>query len=240
MISVKNLCKNFGGRHAVNDVSFEVKKGDVLGFLGPNGAGKTTTMRMITGYLTPTSGSVSVNGFDVQENPTEARKCIGFLPESAPSYADMTVTAFLKFIAEMRGFSGSEREQRVEAVVEKCLLNQVRHQTIETLSKGYRQRVCLAQAIIHDPPILILDEPTDGLDPNQKHVVRQMIAGMAKDKVVIFSTHILEEVGAICSRAIIISGGKVVADSTPAELMKKGSLEEVFRRLTTTADLAAA
>ena len=240
MISVKNLCKNFGGRHAVNDVSFEVKKGDVLGFLGPNGAGKTTTMRMITGYLTPTSGSVSVNGFDVQENPTEARKCIGFLPESAPSYADMTVTAFLKFIAEMRGFSGSEREQRVEAVVEKCLLNQVRHRTIETLSKGYRQRVCLAQAIIHDPPILILDEPTDGLDPNQKHVVRQMIAGMAKDKVVIFSTHILEEVGAICSRAIIISGGKVVADSTPAELMKKGSLEEVFRRLTTTADLAAA
>ena len=240
MISVKNLCKSFGGRHAVNDVSFEVKKGDVLGFLGPNGAGKTTTMRMITGYLTPTAGSVSVNGFDVQENPTEARKCIGFLPESAPSYADMTVTAFLKFIAEMRGFAGAEREQRVEAVIEKCLLNHVRHQTIDTLSKGYRQRVCLAQAIIHDPPILILDEPTDGLDPNQKHVVRQMIAGMAKDKVVIFSTHILEEVEAICSRAIIISDGKVVADSTPAELLKKGSLDEVFRKLTTTADVAAA
>jgi ABC-2 type transport system ATP-binding protein len=240
MISVKNLCKNFGGRHAVNDVSFEVKKGDVLGFLGPNGAGKSTTMRMITGYLTPTSGNVSVNGFDVQENPIEARKCIGFLPESAPSYGDMTVGAFLEFVAEMRGFTGSERKARVDAVIEKCLLGSVRHQTIETLSKGYRQRTCLAQAILHDPPILILDEPTDGLDPNQKHVVRQMIGNMAKDKVVIFSTHILEEVEAICNRAIIISGGKVVADSTPAELTKKGSLEEVFRRLTTTADVAAA
>ncbi len=240
MISVKNLCKSFGGRHAVNDVSFEVKTGDVLGFLGPNGAGKTTTMRMITGYLTPTAGSVSVNGFDVQENPIEARKRIGFLPENAPSYADMTVTAFLKFIAEMRGFGGEERTKRIEAVIEKCLLNHVRYQTIETLSKGYRQRVCLAQAILHDPPILILDEPTDGLDPNQKHVVRQMIAGMAKDKVVIFSTHILEEVEAICNRTIIISDGKIVADSSPAELMKKGSLDEVFRRLTTTADVAAA
>lgn len=240
MISVKNLCKNFGGRHAVNDVSFEVKTGDVLGFLGPNGAGKSTTMRMITGYLTPTSGSVSVNGFDVQENPVEARRSIGFLPESAPSYGDMTVGAFLEFIAEMRGFAGAERKARVDGVLEKCLLGSVRHQTIETLSKGYRQRTCLAQAILHDPPILILDEPTDGLDPNQKHVVRQMIAGMAKDKVVIFSTHILEEVEAICNRAIIISSGKVVADSTPAELTKKGSLEEVFRRLTTTADVARA
>lgn len=240
MISVKNLCKNFGGRHAVNNVSFEVNKGDVLGFLGPNGAGKTTTMRMITGFLTPTSGSASVGGFDVQQNPIEARKCIGFLPEAAPSYGDMTVSAFLGFIAEMRGFSGAERGRRVDAVVEKCLLNHVRHQSIETLSKGYRQRTCLAQAIIHDPPVLILDEPTDGLDPNQKHVVRQMIAGMAKDKVVVFSTHILEEVEAICSRAIIISDGKIVADSTPAELMKKGSLDEVFRKLTTTADVAAA
>lgn len=239
MISVKNLSKSFGQRQAVKDVSFEVKKGDVLGFLGPNGAGKTTTMRMITGYLTPTGGSVSVNGFDVQENPTEARKCIGFLPENAPSYGDMTVSAFLKFIAEMRGFTGAERQQRADAVIEKCLLESVRHQTIETLSKGYRQRVCLAQAILHDPPILILDEPTDGLDPNQKHVVRQMISGMAKDKVVIFSTHILEEVEAICSRAIIISGGKVVTDSTPAELAKQGSLDEVFRRLTTTADVVA-
>lgn len=240
MISVKNLCKNFGGRHAVNDVSFEVKKGDVLGFLGPNGAGKSTTMRMITGYLTPTSGSVTVNGFDVQENAIEARKCIGFLPESAPSYGDMTVGAFLEFVAEMRGFTGVERKARVDAVLEKCLLTSVRHQTIETLSKGYRQRTCLAQAILHDPPILILDEPTDGLDPNQKHVVRQMIGNMAKDKVVIFSTHILEEVEAICNRAIIISSGKVVADSTPAELTKQGSLEQVFRKLTTTADLARA
>ena len=239
MISVKNLSKSFGQRQAVKDVSFEVKKGEVLGFLGPNGAGKTTTMRMITGYLTPTGGSVSVNGFDVQENPTEARKCIGFLPENAPSYGDMTVSAFLRFIAEMRGFTGAEKQQRTEAVIEKCLLESVHHQTIETLSKGYRQRVCLAQAILHDPPILILDEPTDGLDPNQKHVVRQMIASMAKDKVVIFSTHILEEVEAICSRAIIISGGRIVTDSTPAELAKKGTLDEVFRKLTTTADVAA-
>jgi len=240
MISVEQLCKSFGGRHAVNDVSFGVKKGDVLGFLGPNGAGKTTTMRMITGYLTPTSGSITVNGHDVQENPIEARKCIGFLPEAAPSYGDMTVTAFLKFVAEMRGFSGADRDGRVEAVVEKCLLNHVRHQPIETLSKGYRQRTCLAQAILHDPPILILDEPTDGLDPNQKHVVRQMISGMARDKVVIFSTHILEEVEAICNRAIIISGGRIVADSTPAELLKEGPLEQVFRKLTTTADVVAA
>jgi ABC-2 type transport system ATP-binding protein len=240
MISVKNLYKSFGGRHAVNDVSFDANTGDVLGFLGPNGAGKTTTMRMITGYLTPTAGSVSVNGFDVQERPVEARRCIGFLPENAPSYGDMTVTAFMKFIAEMRGFSGGERMRRVDAVLDKCLLRHVQHQSIETLSKGYRQRVCLAQAIIHDPPILILDEPTDGLDPNQKHVVRQMIADMAKDKVVIFSTHILEEVGAICNRVIIISDGRLVADSTPAELKKQGSLETVFRRLTTTADVVAA
>lgn len=240
MISVRNLSKHFGARQAVRDVSFEVKKGDVLGFLGPNGAGKTTTMRMITGYLTPNAGTVTVDGHDVQENPEAARRAIGFLPEAAPSYGDMTVGAFLAFIAEMRGYTGAERTKRVDAAIERCLLGTVRRQTIETLSKGYRQRACLAQAILHDPPILILDEPTDGLDPNQKHVVREMLRSMAHDKVIVFSTHILEEVDAICTRAIIISSGRVVADTTPADLRKKGSLDEVFRKLTTTADVAAA
>jgi len=238
MISVRNLSKNFGARTAVRGVSFEVKPGDVLGFLGPNGAGKTTTMRMITGYLAPTSGSASVQGFDVATHPVEARRCLGYLPENAPSYGDMTVQEFLRFVAEMRGFQGAERTRRVESALEQCILTHVRSQTIETLSKGYRQRTCFAQAILHDPPVLILDEPTEGLDPNQKHVVRTMIKNMARQKVVVFSTHILEEVEAICSRAIIISGGQLVADSTPAELRKQGTLEEVFRRLTTTADVA--
>ena len=239
MISVKNLTKSFGARQAVKGVSFEVNRGDVLGFLGPNGAGKTTTMRMITGYLAPTSGTAVVNGFDIAEKPLEARRSIGYLPENAPSYHDMTVAAFLAFAAEMRGFSGAERDRRADAAMEKCLLQGVRNQTIETLSKGYRQRTCLAQAILHDPPILIMDEPTEGLDPNQKHVVRSMIKDMARDKVIVFSTHILEEVEAICSRAIIISNGTLVADSTPAELRRQGPLDEVFRRVTTTADVSA-
>lgn len=238
MISVRNLTKNFGARAAVRGVSFDVKPGDVLGFLGPNGAGKTTTMRMITGYLAPTSGSASVQGFDVATHPVEARRCLGYLPENAPSYGDMNVQEFLRFIGQIRGYRGAELARRVEATLERCILTGVRTQTIETLSKGYRQRTCFAQAILHDPPVLILDEPTEGLDPNQKHVVRTMIKNMAQDKVVVFSTHILEEVEAICSRAIIISGGQLVADSTPAELRKQGTLDEVFRRLTTTADVA--
>ena len=238
MISVSNLTKTFGTRTAVRGVSFDVKPGDVLGFLGPNGAGKTTTMRMITGYLAPTSGSASVHGFDVATHPVEARRCLGYLPENAPSYGDMTVQEFLRFVAEMRGYHGAERTRRVESALEQCILTHVRSQTIETLSKGYRQRTCFAQAILHDPPVLILDEPTEGLDPNQKHVVRTMIKNMARQKVVVFSTHSLEEVEAICTRAIIISGGQLVADSTPAELRKQGTLEEVFRRLTTTADVA--
>ena len=237
MISAKNLSKTFGARQAVKEVSFEVARGEILGFLGPNGAGKTTTMRMITGYLSPTAGSASVGGFDMQDEPVKARELIGFLPENAPAYGDMTVGAFLGFIASMRGFSGAERTKRVDTAMDRCLLGSVRNQTIETLSKGYRQRTCFAQAILHDPPVLILDEPTEGLDPNQKHVVRSMIKDMAKEKVVIFSTHILEEVDAICTRAIIISGGRLVADSTPAELKKQGSLEEVFRKLTRTADV---
>lgn len=240
MIKVNQLVKRFGAREAVRGVSFEVHPGEVLGFLGPNGAGKTTTMRMITGYLPPTSGTAWVNGFNVLENPLAARRVLGYLPENAPAYGDMTVEEFLRFIAAMRGFSGADARRRVDETIERCMLANVRHQSIDTLSKGYRQRTCFAQAILHDPMCLILDEPTEGLDPNQKFVVRNMIRDMAKKKVIIFSTHILEEVEAICSRAIIISDGRLVADSTPAELRAQGTLDEVFRRLTTTADVTGA
>ena len=237
MISVRNLSKSFGAREAVKGVSFDVAKGEVLGFLGPNGAGKTTTMRMITGFLTPTSGTAVVNGNDIQDSPVEARRSLGYLPENAPSYGDMTVLAFLRFIAEMRGFAGMERNAAADRAIERCFLASVRHQTIETLSKGYRQRTGFAQAILHDPAVLIMDEPTDGLDPNQKHVVRTMIKEMAKEKAIVLSTHVLEEVDALCTRVIIISNGALVADNTPAALEKQGSLEQVFRRLTTTADV---
>ncbi len=236
MISVRNVSKRFGSREAVRGVSFEARPGDVLGFLGPNGAGKTTTMRMITGYLTPSGGEAWVNGYNMAEKPVEARRGLGYLPENAPSYPDMTVEEFLGFVAEMRGYHGVEKRQRVEAALAKCILTPVRGQAIDTLSKGYRQRTCFAQAILHDPSVLILDEPTEGLDPNQKHVVRTMIKEMAKDKVIVLSTHILEEVEAICTRVVIISGGQLVTNSTPAELRQQGTLEEVFRRLTTTAD----
>jgi len=218
MIKVENLVKAFGAKHAVDDISFNVERGEVLGFLGPNGAGKSTTMRIITGFYPPTSGRVTIGGFDIVENPLPAKRLIGYLPENAPGYADMTVYGFLGFAADLRGLTGESRKKAIFKAVETCFLEGVLYQTIDTLSKGYKHRTCLAQSLIHDPEVLILDEPTDGLDPNQKHVVRQMIGGMAKDKVVIFSTHILEEVEAICSRAIIISGGKVVTDSTPAEL----------------------
>jgi len=221
MIRVQNLVKRFGTRLAVQGVSFDVERGEVLGFLGPNGAGKSTTMRMITGYLPPTSGTAIVDGADVQQDPVAARKAIGYLPENAPCYEDMTVQAFLRFIAEMRGFNGGERNRKADAAMEKCLLEPVRHQTIDTLSKGYRQRTSFAQAILHDPPVLILDEPTEGLDPNQKQVVRTMIRSMGRDKVIVLSTHILEEVDAICSRVIIISGGRIVADQTPEQLRRR-------------------
>jgi ABC-2 type transport system ATP-binding protein len=236
MISVRNLSKHFGTRAAVRGVSFEVRPGEVLGFLGPNGAGKTTTMRMITGFLAPSGGEAWVNGYPVAEKPVEARRGLGYLPENAPSYPDMTVEEFLDFTAEIRGFHGAEKKDRVAAALAKCILLPVRGQAIETLSKGYRQRTCFAQAILHDPSVLILDEPTEGLDPNQKHVVRTMIKDMARDKAIVLSTHILEEVEAICTRIVIISGGRLVADSTPAELRRQGTLDEVFRRLTTTAD----
>lgn len=235
MLEVKNLCKNFGNRQAVRGVSFEVKKGEVLGFLGPNGAGKTTTMRMITGFLPPTSGSATVCGFDITTHPVEVKRQIGYLPENAPAYDSMTVTDFLGFIADVRGFSGKAKKDRIESTITKCRLEKVARQPFGTLSKGYRQRTCFAQAILHDPAVLIMDEPTDGLDPNQKHLVRQMIKEMAAEKVIIVSTHILEEVDAVCTRAIIISNGAIVANGTPEELKKKspsGRLDDVFRMLT--------
>jgi ABC-2 type transport system ATP-binding protein len=218
MLQVHALTKLFGGYPAVRGVSFRVERGEVLGFLGPNGAGKTTTMRMITGFLPPTSGTALINGHDILEDPIAAKKEFGYLPENAPVYADMNVWDYLGFMAEIRGFSGAERRRRIGTVLETCRLEAVRRQNIGTLSKGYKQRVCFAQALIHDPHVLIMDEPTDGLDPNQKHVVRTMIRDMAPDKVIVLSTHILEEVEAVCTRAIIISQGVIVANGSPAEL----------------------
>ncbi len=218
MITVKQLTKTFGSFTAVNNLSFEVKPGEVLGFLGPNGAGKSTTMKMITGFLAPTAGTVEVDGHDIAKDTLAAQKLIGYLPEGAPSYGEMTVEAFLKFIAEVRGFSGKEAATRIQKVIDEVELESVRNQPIENLSKGFKRRVGLAQAILHDPKILILDEPTDGLDPNQKQHVRELIQNLSKDKIVIISTHILEEVSAVCSRAMIIANGTKVADGTPAEL----------------------
>ena len=236
MIQVKNLRKEFGTKVAVEDVSFKVEKGEVLGFLGPNGAGKSTTMRMVTGYFRPTSGSVSLGGIDMLEEPEKAKQLLGYLPENAPLYSDMTVASFLSFCAELRGIHGAARTKAIDRVLDLCFLDKVRNQSVDTLSKGYRHRTCFAQSIIHDPEVLILDEPTDGLDPNQKHEVRGMIKRMGQNKAIIFSTHILEEVDAACSRAMIIDRGKVVADGTPEQLRKIvpgcNSLDEVFRSIT--------
>jgi len=237
MLKVSNLTKNFGSFQAVKGISFEVKKGEVLGFLGPNGAGKSTSMRMITGFIPPTSGTAIIGGHDIIKDPVGAKKCIGYLPENAPSYGTMTVTDFLTFIARIRGYRGKELSEKVEGAIARSKLENVRQQTIETLSKGYRQRTCFAQAILHDPAVLIMDEPTDGLDPNQKFVVREMIKEMAADKAIIISTHILEEVEAICSRVLVIAAGRIVANGTPTELKSKdpqGRLDVVFRNLTMT------
>ena len=221
MIRVQNLTKIFGTKHAVDGISFSVERGEVLGFLGPNGAGKSTTMRMITGFIPPTDGSVSVGNFNMLENPIAAKRLIGYLPENAPAYTDMTVYSFLNFCAEIRGLRGDGRKKAVSRAVEMCFLESVLHQSVETLSKGYRHRTCFAQSIIHDPDVLVLDEPTDGLDPNQKHEVRGLIKRMGEKKAIIFSTHILEEVDAACTRAIIIDRGKIVANGTPKELRAK-------------------
>jgi ABC-2 type transport system ATP-binding protein len=205
----------------VDGVSFSVERGEVLGFLGPNGAGKSTTMRMITGFIPPSAGSITVGGFDVVEQAIPARRLIGYLPENAPAYTDMTVFGFLNFAAEIRGLRGEAKKHAVNRVVETCFLEAVLHQSVETLSKGYRHRTCFAQSIIHDPDVLVLDEPTDGLDPNQKHEVRQLIRRMGEKKAIIFSTHILEEVDAVCSRAIIIDRGRIVANGTPEQLRQR-------------------
>src|SRR5882757_6093337 len=221
MIKVQNLVKLFGAKRAVDNISFSVERGEVLGFLGPNGAGKSTTMRMITGFIPPSGGTISVGGFDMLENPIPAKQLIGYLPENAPAYTDMTVYGFLSFAAEIRGLRGDARKNAVNRAVEMCFLEAVLHQSVDTLSKGFRHRTCFAQSIIHDPDVLILDEPTDGLDPNQKHEIRTLIRKMGEKKAIIFSTHILEEVDAACSRAIIIDRGKIVANGTPSQLRQK-------------------
>lgn len=221
MIKVENLTKLFGAKRAVDGISFTVGRGEVLGFLGPNGAGKSTTMRMITGFIPPTSGRVTIGGHDMLENPIPAKKLIGYLPENAPAYTDMTVYGFLDFAAAIRGLKGEAKKAAIQRAVGLCFLQSVLHQNIETLSKGYRHRTCFAQSIIHDPDILILDEPTDGLDPNQKHEIRQLIRRMGETKAIIFSTHILEEVDAVCTRAVIIDRGRIVANGTPKELRAK-------------------
>jgi len=221
MIEVKSLCKSYGSFKAVDELSFKVEAGQVLGFLGPNGAGKSTTMKMLTGFLTPTSGIALINGIDVVEDSVAARKNIGYLPEGAPSYGEMTVQQFLSFVARARLIDKTGVTSSVEGVIDKLNLSEVKHQTIETLSKGFKRRVGLAQAIIHDPQILILDEPTDGLDPNQKREVRNLIRDMAKDKIIIISTHILEEVQAVCNRVMIIAHGKLLVDDTPQDLIAR-------------------
>ncbi|HEX7012884.1 MAG TPA: ABC transporter ATP-binding protein [Steroidobacteraceae bacterium] len=235
MIEISHLSKRYGALTAVDDISFSVEPGQVLGFLGPNGAGKSTTMKMITGFLSPTSGTVRVCGHDVEAEPLAAKACMGYLPEGAPSYGEMTVRSFLDFVARVRGLSPDKRRARLDDVIGRLALGGVLEQVIETLSKGFKRRVGLAQALLHDPQVLILDEPTDGLDPNQKHEVRLLINNMAKDKIIVISTHILEEVDAVCNRAIIIANGRLLADDTPQALaasVPSGKLDDFFRQIT--------
>lgn len=235
-IIVKNLDKYFGPIHAVRDISFSIHHGEVLGFLGPNGAGKSTTMKMIAGFLEPDDGLVTVNGHNVLDDPIAVKSTIGYLPEGAPSYGEMTVNSFLNFIAEIRGYNNADRQQHIDTVVKEIHLDSVMEQSIETLSKGFKRRVGIAQAILHDPDVLIMDEPTDGLDPNQKHEVRTLIKDMAQDKAIIISTHILEEVDALCTRAIIIAEGQLLFDGTPAELRSRSDnndIDDAFRLITT-------
>jgi ABC-2 type transport system ATP-binding protein len=236
MIRTEHLSKRYDSLTAVDDVSFDVKPGEVLGFLGPNGAGKTTTMRMLAGFITPTGGKASICGHDVESDSLAAKSCLGYLPEGAPLYGEMSVLGFLNFVADLRKLQGTRRKERLNYVIDHLQLQSVLAQSIETLSKGFRRRVGLAQAVIHDPPVMILDEPTDGLDPNQKHEVRGLINAISRDKIIVISTHILEEVDAVCTRAIIIAKGRVVADETPQALKARaesGGLEDVFRAITT-------
>lgn len=235
LIEIEGLTKRFGTFTAVDNVSFNVARGEVLGFLGPNGAGKSTTMKMLAGFVTPTAGTARICGHDVQDAPVASRRQLGFLPEGAPTYPEMTVVAFLRFTARIRGFRGAAVDDNVGHAIALTSLEGVRLQPIETLSKGFKRRVGLAQALLHNPPVLVLDEPTDGLDPNQKHEVRTLITRMAAEKAIVISTHILEEVEAVCTRAIVIARGRIVADETPAELAARhpsGKLDDVFREIT--------
>jgi ABC-2 type transport system ATP-binding protein len=236
MIEVKEIRRSFGPVVAVDGISFNVGKGQVLGLLGPNGAGKSTAMRILACFLRPDSVTATVCGYDILRSPIDVRRWLGYLGENVPAYNEMTVGSFLDFICDVRRIKGNDRKRALDRIVPMCSIDSVYHQTIETLSKGYKRRVGLAQALIHDPQVLILDEPTDGLDPNQKHEVRQLINKMSKDKCIIVSTHILEEVEAVCSRTIIIARGRMLVDSTPAELKEKYkcSLDEVFRKITKT------
>jgi len=241
MIEISHITKRFDQFAAVDDLSLTVKEGEVLGFLGPNGAGKSTTMKVITGFLAPTSGKVTVDGHDISTDPLAVKSLIGYLPEGAPSYPDMTTLGFLEFIADVRGLTGNYRKQRIEHVINQVELGRVCEQTIDTLSKGFKRRVGLAQAILHDPKVLILDEPTDGLDPNQKQQVRTLIRNLARDKIVIVSTHILEEVTAVCTRAVIIAQGRIVADGAPRELEARSRYHRaVSIQFTEAFDLTAA
>ena len=239
LIEIERLTKRFGAFTAVDDVSFTVSRGEVLGFLGPNGAGKSTTMRMLAGFMTPSAGTARICGDDVVDRPVAAKRHLGFLPEGAPTYPEMTVAGFLGFCGRARGFRGSVLADRVAHAMGLTQLEGVRLQPVETLSKGFKRRVGLAAALLHDPPVLVLDEPTDGLDPNQKHEVRNLIRAMAPEKAIVISTHILEEVAAVCTRAVVIARGRVVADATPAELAARGpSMDAVFRDLTLTQEAA--
>ncbi|MFW6158926.1 MAG: ABC transporter ATP-binding protein [Planctomycetota bacterium] len=235
MIEVKKLRKSFGPIVAVDGVSFSAEQGDVLGFTGPNGAGKTTTMRMLSCFLRPDAGAATVAGYDILDESVGVRRRLGYLAENVPAYDEMTTAGFLKFVCDTRGITGAERRRAIERIAETCSITGVLHQLIGTLSKGYRRRVGLAQALIHDPPVLLLDEPTDGLDPNQKFEVRELIKALAREKCIVVSTHILEEVDAICNRMIVMDRGGIRADSTPDKLREEvgGSLDEVFRKLTT-------
>jgi ABC-2 type transport system ATP-binding protein len=229
MLEIHHLVKHFGALNAVDDVSFAVARGEVLGFLGPNGAGKSTTMKMITGFVPPTSGTAIICGHDISHAPIAAKRCIGYLPEGAPAYPDMTAAEFLDFIAHIRGFSGREAKRRIGRIVDTIHIAEVMHQPIETLSKGYRRRVGVAQALLHDPQVLLLDEPTDGLDPNQKYEMRRIIDEMRPNKAIVISTHLLEEVEAVCSRVIIIARGRILADATPAELARRSRRHNAVR-----------
>src|SRR5271167_1155314 len=238
MLEIRHLVKHFGPLKAVDDISFTVPRGEVLGFLGPNGAGKSTTMKMITGFLAPTAGTAIVCGYDIQTQPIAAKKRIGYLPEGAPAYPDMTPADFLDFIAHIRGFGGAEAKSRIGRVVEMIRIAGVLHQPIETLSKGFKRRVGVAQALLHDPDVLILDEPTDGLDPNQKYEMRRIIGAMRPEKAIIISTHLLEEVEAVCSRAIIIARGRLLADATPAELARRSHRHNAVRLAVAGSDMS--